>query len=202
MLFVPKLNARCHLCAHQPAVATTPPSSRLKVYIAFESGRDRTVSTKFLISIPHHAWRRMWLCLVRVEARWDPRDRRSERPSRAILYWAAASETASISSIRVGRKKIKSVGRPTCGNKLPVGGEAAGNEGMDGRCIGSTVPLHKLLDGGSDITSLHIDSANWRRCCAEKAWESHHSPVGHRRAQPIIWNLQLNTEVAAQERLS
>jgi hypothetical protein len=72
-------------------------------------------------------------------------------------------DIALISSICISRKKIKNVVRPTVGNKLPFGREAASHEGVDGRCTLSTTGIVNVDRKASDITSLHVDSANRRR---------------------------------------
>jgi hypothetical protein len=70
---------------------------------------------------------------------------------------------ASTSSIWFSRRKIKNVMRPTGGNKPPIGREAAGNEGVDGRCTGSTTGIVNVDRKASYTTSLHVNSANRRR---------------------------------------
>jgi hypothetical protein len=70
---------------------------------------------------------------------------------------------ASISSICIGSKKIKNVVRPNGGNKPSFGREAAGNEGVDGRCTGSTTRIVNVDRKASDTTSLHVNSTNRRR---------------------------------------
>jgi hypothetical protein len=81
---------------------------------------------------------------------------RSNRPLRSTWDWAEARDIGSISSICISRKKIKNVVRPTVGNKLTFGREAAGNDGVDGRCTGSTTGIVNVGRKASDKAYMSI----------------------------------------------
>jgi hypothetical protein len=66
---------------------------------------------------------------------------RSERPLRSILACAETRDTPSTSNTHVSGEKTKGVMGLTGGNKMPFGGEATGDERIDG---GSTRPTEEI----------------------------------------------------------